>query len=263
MQTPLCERVVVVSGASSGIGYETAKQFAQAWQCSIAIGARRMDRLQELKDELFALGAREVYCESLDVRSDASTTNFVSQLMQRFPQIDVLVNNAGLVLGVDHIADGAVQDWQTIFDTNVIGLLRLSRLVLPIMKQRQCGHIINIGSISGRQVYEGGGPYCGTKHAVKAITGTLKLELNGLNIRVSSIDPGLVETEFSVVRLGSEEKAKQVYQGMQPLTGADVAACVLFAANAPSHVNIDEILLTPTAQASASKVARKPVAADE
>lgn len=253
----LKERVVLITGSSSGIGYETAKHFAQNWQCKLALGARRLSRLVELKAELLKLGASEVFCAELDVRSSDSSQAFIEAVHQQFSKVDVLVNNAGLVLGVDHIADGSPDDWQTIFDTNVLGLLRICRLVLPGMKQQCSGHVINIGSISGHQVYEGGGPYCGTKHAVKAITQTLKLELNGLNIRVTTIDPGLVETEFSLVRLGSEEKAKQVYQGMQPLTGADIAECVVFAASAPTHVNIDEIIVTPTAQASATKVARQ------
>jgi NADP-dependent 3-hydroxy acid dehydrogenase YdfG len=248
--------VVVITGASAGIGQSTARAFARCG-CHLVIGARREERLAELTPQLQDLGAASVLALPLDVRQADSVKSFYTAFKAKHEACDVLVNNAGLVLGVDHIADGNFDDWETILDTNVMGVLRMCRTFLPDMKTKQKGHVIMIGSISGHQVYEGGGPYCATKHAVNAITRTLKLELNGTNIRVSSIDPGLVETEFSVVRLGSESQAKKVYDGLTPLTGDDIAECVVFAASRPPHVNIDEMIVMPTAQAAVHKVHRE------
>ena len=248
-------KVVCITGASSGIGAATAEHFAELG-CKLILGARRIERLQSMKSRLIELGAPDVACLSLDVRSDESVTNFHKTAIKAHGCPDILVNNAGLVLGVDHIGDGSISDWQTIFDTNVLGVLRICRAFINDMKLAQHGHIIFVGSIAGHQVYEGGGPYCASKHGIKSIYQTLKLELCGTKIRISSIDPGMVETEFSIVRLGSEEKAKAVYDGLQPLTAMDVAECIGFAASRPAHVNIDDMIIMPREQASVHKVHR-------
>jgi NADP-dependent 3-hydroxy acid dehydrogenase YdfG len=251
-------RVVCVTGASAGIGRETAKLFARK-KDHIVIGARRVDRLEELCSELTTLGAASVLALPLDVRDQSSITNFVSKVQEKHKnKCDVLVNNAGLVLGVDHMADGKIDEWETVIDTNVMGVLRMTRMIVPIMKENNAGHIVMMGSISGHQVYEGGGPYCASKFAVKAISQTLRLELNGTNIRVTSIDPGMVETEFSLVRFNNDsDRAKAVYKGFTPLSPKDIADCVEFAVERPAHVNIDDIIIMPTAQASVSKTSRK------
>jgi NADP-dependent 3-hydroxy acid dehydrogenase YdfG len=251
-------RVVCVTGASAGIGRETAKLFARK-KDHIVIGARRVDRLEELCSELTTLGAASVLALPLDVRDQSSITNFVSKVQEKHKnKFDVLVNNAGLVLGVDHMADGKIDEWETVIDTNVMGVLRMTRMVVPFMKEHNAGHIVMMGSISGHQVYEGGGPYCASKFAVKAISQTLRLELNGTNIRVTSIDPGMVETEFSLVRFNNDsDRAKSVYKGFTPLSPKDIADCVEFAVERPAHVNIDDIIIMPTAQASVSKTSRK------
>ncbi|MFW7378190.1 MAG: SDR family NAD(P)-dependent oxidoreductase [Oligoflexus sp.] len=253
----LKRKVACITGASSGIGAATAAAFAEKG-CHIIAGARRKERLDRLAQEWQEMGAPSVLTLELDVRSDESVQNFQTVACQAFPKIDILVNNAGLVLGMDTIATGQSSDWQTILDTNVMGVLRICRSFIPSMIEAGSGHIMMIGSIAGHQVYEGGGPYCASKHAVKALTQTLKLELNGKGIRVTSIDPGMVETEFSIVRLGSEEKAKQVYRGLTPLVAADIADCIVFAASRPVHVNIDEMIVMPTAQAAVYKVHREP-----
>jgi serine 3-dehydrogenase len=172
--------------------------------------------------------------------------------------VDALFNNAGLALGVDHVAKGVISDWQVMLDTNVTGLLRVTRAFLPKMIEANHGHVINMGSIASHVVYEGGSVYCATKHAVRAITKTLRLELNGTPIRVSLIDPGMVETDFSLVRFKDDaERAKNVYKGVTPLTARDIAECVWFTAARPPHVNIEEIVVMPVDQAAPHKVNRK------
>ncbi|SME90014.1 SDR family NAD(P)-dependent oxidoreductase [Pseudobacteriovorax antillogorgiicola] len=246
---------VCITGASAGIGSATAQYFAQEG-CRIALGARRIERLQALRSQLLDLGAESVAVLPLDVQQDSSVTEFYDAVNSDLGSPDILVNNAGLVLGTDHIADGKISDWQTILDTNVMGVLRVCRAFIPKMKQAQRGHLIFVGSISGHQVYEGGGPYCASKHSVKAIYQTLKLELSGTKIRVSSVDPGMVETEFSLVRLGDEDAAKKVYEGFQPLTAEDIAECIGFIASRPAHVNIDDMIIMPREQATVYKVDR-------
>lgn len=253
----LLGKVVCITGASSGIGAASAKGFA-AEGCHLILGARRLDRLESLAPALRELGASSVTCHHLDVQDSSSVDRFYQQIKQEHKNIDVLINNAGLVLGLDTIATGNLEDWQTVINTNVMGVLRMCRKVLPDMVEARAGHIIMTSSISAHQVYEGGGPYCASKHALKALTRTLKLELCGTGVRVSSVDPGMVETEFSLVRLGSAEKAKKVYEGLSPLQAEDIADCIVFAASRPSHVNLDQIIIMPSDQATVYKLNRKP-----
>lgn len=249
-------KTVVITGASSGIGEACAIIFAKAGY-RIAIGARRIDRLEELAIKLKTSGAPDVLVLPLDVRNQNSVQEFSANIGKKFDKINVLINNAGLASGLDPVLTGKDEDWQAMIDTNVYGLLRVTRELLPAIIASGQGHIINMGSIAAFQTYANGAVYAGTKHAVKAITGALKLELNGLPVRVSSIDPGMVETEFSLVRLKDETKARGVYQGLIPLSAEDIAECVYFAASRPPHVNIDHILVMPTAQATVYKVHRE------
>lgn len=250
-------KYVCITGASSGIGEACAKVFAQKGY-NVALGARRIERLENLKRELVSLGAASVFFDYLDVCSDESITIFVQKMMDYFKQnLDILVNNAGLALGFEHIKDGNFEDWKTMFDTNVLGVLNITKKILPYMLTRNIGHVVFIGSIAGHQVYEHGAVYCASKHALKAIAKTLRLELNGTNIKVSTIDPGMVETEFSIVRLRNPHKAKKVYEGMNPLVAQDVAECVDFVVTRPAHVNIDEILVMPLDQASVYRLHRR------
>lgn len=249
-------RTVAISGASAGIGAACAEAFAREG-FAVALGARREERLTDLATRCKELGAAKVLVQALDVRSDDSVDRFAAAVQRELGPVDVLVNNAGLAVGVDPVATGKVHDWETMIDTNVTGLLRLTRKFLPAMIERKAGHVVNMGSIAGFQTYAGGAVYAGTKHMVRAITGALRYELNGTPIRVSEIDPGMVESEFSEVRLQDDAKAKAVYSGMTPLTPADIADCVVFAATRPPHVNIEHILIMPTDQASVYKVHRQ------
>lgn len=250
-------KVVCISGASAGIGQAIAERYATEG-FHLVLGARRLERLKEGEAGLLKRGAASVLSIELDVRSQDSVSTFVKEAFKRHQHVDILVNNAGLVLGTDTIENGSIEDWATIFDTNVLGVLRLCRQFLPAFRQQNSGHIVMIGSIAGHQVYEGGGPYCASKFSIKALSQTLRLELNGTAIRVSSIDPGMVETEFSQVRFrGDRNRAEQVYKGLTPLSAGDVADCVIFASSRPPHVNIDDIIIMPTDQASVYKVNRQ------
>lgn len=248
--------VAVISGASSGIGAACARSLAREG-FRLALGARRVERMTAMVEELRELGAPEVQVLALDVTVQKSVDAFADAVMKNFGRVDVLLNNAGLAAGLDPVATGKDEDWQAMLDTNVYGLLRLTRRLLPEMIRTNRGHIVNMGSIASFHTYANGSMYAGTKHAVKAITGALRLELSGTAIRVSEIDPGMVETEFSSVRLKDEERATAVYQGMTPLTGEDVAECVTFAVTRPAHVNLDHIIIMPTAQSSVYKVHRE------
>lgn len=249
-------KVICISGASSGIGAATAELLAEKGH-HLVLGARRIERLENMTAALLEKGAASVLCRSLDVRDEKSVQEFASAIKQKHNHIDVLLNNAGMVLGNAHVAQGNVDDWATVIDTNVMGVLRLTRSLLPDMIRRQSGQIVMLGSIAGHQAYEGGSAYCASKFALQAITKTLKLELNGTNIRVSTIDPGMVETEFSLVRFNQDkDKAKSVYTGLTPLTGRDIAECIEFVINRPTHVNIDDIIVMPTAQATVYKTHR-------
>ncbi|HYE77039.1 MAG TPA: SDR family NAD(P)-dependent oxidoreductase [bacterium] len=254
--TDLTGQVVLISGASAGIGAATARAFAEGG-CRLALGARRLDRLDLLAAELQESVAAEVFTHPLDVTDPGSIKDFTEAVHLHYGQVDILVNNAGLAVGVDPVLQATDEAWVAMLDTNVLGVLRLTRAVVPGMVARGRGHVVMLGSIAGRYFYEGGSVYCGTKWALRAITGALRIELNGTPIRISSIDPGMVETEFSVVRLGAQEKADKVYAGMTPLAPADIADCILWACTRPSHVNIDEILVQPVDQAYTVKVARR------
>jgi 3-hydroxy acid dehydrogenase/malonic semialdehyde reductase len=249
-------KVVVITGASSGIGLACAEVYAKEG-CALVLGARRIDRLQALRPILLDLGASRVLVSALDVRDLSSIRHFAEIVETQLGAVDILINNAGLAAGLDPVETGKDADWQAMLDTNVLGLLQVTRRFLPMMRRANQGHIVNMGSIAGFHTYANGAMYAGTKHAVKAISGALRLELNGTSIRVSEVDPGMVETEFSLVRLGDQSKADAVYEGMIPLRPEDIAECVHFATSRPPHVNIDHILVMPTDQASVYKVHRK------
>ena len=246
------ERVAVVTGASSGIGEATARGLAGAGY-RMVLGARREDRLMAVARELGGRGF------ALDVRDLTSIQGFARAIESEYGQVEVLVNNAGLAAGLQPLAEGSDDDWVQMMETNVIGLLRVTKALLPLLRRAPRAHIVNLGSVAGFEVYPGGVGYTASKHAVRAISKTLRLELVGEPIRVTEIAPGMVETEFSLVRFkGDRERAAAVYQGMQPLTGADVADCIVWAVTRPPHVNIDELVVRSIAQATTRDVARKP-----
>lgn len=253
----LKNHTVFITGASAGIGEACARAFAAAGS-RLLLAARRLERLTALREELKEEFGTETHLLALDVRDAGKVRAAVESLPEEWRAIDVLVNNAGLSRGLDPVQRGDLNDWEEMIDTNVKGLLYVSRAVLPGMTERGKGHVINIGSIAGREVYPAGNVYCATKHAVRALTKGMQIDLNGTGVRVTGVDPGMVETEFSIVRFhGNEEKAEGVYRGMTPLSAADVAAAVLFCATRPPHVNVHELLLMPTDQASATVVNRR------
>ena len=244
------ERIAVVTGASSGIGAASTRQLARSGFHVVA-GARRTDRLTPLAEEV---GATTL---PLDVTDPASVDAFAAAVGDRHGHADLLVNNAGTALGLDPVAEGSDQDWQTMLDTNVVGLLRVTRAFLPLLRAAPRAHVVNLGSIAGFEVYPGGAGYTASKHAVRAITDTLRLELNGEPIRVTEIAPGMVETEFSLTRFaGDQARADDVYAGVQPLTADDIADCIVWAVTRPPHVDIDFMVVRPVAQAASYKVAR-------
>jgi NADP-dependent 3-hydroxy acid dehydrogenase YdfG len=253
----LKDKVIVITGASAGIGRACATAFAAAG-ARLAIGARRIEALQEFAHTVREQYGVQIYAGKLDVCEAAQVEEFVAQTLQTFGRIDVLINNAGLALGLDKLFEGDERDWARMIDTNVMGALRMTRAVVRVMlEQPDGGHVINLGSIAGHVAYEGGGVYCATKHALRAITDALRLEVLGKPIRVGSIDPGMVETEFSGVRFrGDLGRAQTVYHGMTPLAPEDIAECAVFMASRPPHVCIDKILINPTDQAGL-KVSRR------
>ncbi len=245
----------LITGASSGIGGACAERLAKAGAKLILTG-RRKERLHDLAKKLQSEGA-QVYVASFDVRNNDEVVDFVKTIPTEFRNIRVLINNAGLAAGLDPIQSGDVDQWDRMIDTNLKGLLYMSRAVLPLMMEVKDAHVINIGSIAGKEVYGSGNVYCGTKHAVDALTRAMRIDLLPLNIRVSSVSPGLVETEFSLVRFeGDQDRASSVYKGYQPLLAEDIADAVAYILQAPSHVNIADILILPTAQASSRDVSR-------
>jgi 3-hydroxy acid dehydrogenase / malonic semialdehyde reductase len=255
--TSLKDALVLITGASSGIGAACVKKFAGVGSRLILI-ARRADRLGELEKHIRNTYNAEIYNVQLDVRDQHAVTSTIESLPDEWKEIDILVNNAGLSRGLDKIHEGNLEDWEEMIDTNVKGLLYVSKAVIPGMIGRSRGTIVNIGSIAGREVYQRGNVYCATKFAVDALTKGMRLDLVDTPIRVCTIDPGLVETEFSTVRFrGDAERAKNVYSGMTPLSADDVADAVLYAASRPPHVQCAEILLLPTNQASPTVVHRK------
>lgn len=249
----LKDKIALITGASSGIGEATARLLATSGY-KLILAARRIDRLRKLEAEL----RTSVHLIELDVRNQPAVEAAIGQLPEEWKPIDLLVNNAGLSRGLDKLHEGKIQDWEEMIDTNIKGLLFVSRAVIPGMVARGRGHIINVGSIAGHEVYPAGNVYCATKHAVDAITRGLRLDLNGTPIRVSTVDPGLVETEFSLVRYhGDKERAGRAYNGMKPLSPADVAEAIAWVADRPEHVQVAEVIILPTAQASTTTVSRK------
>lgn len=248
-------QTVLITGASSGIGAACAQTFAQAG-ARLILAARRRDRLEQLASQV--ANPDVIHLLPLDVRDPSQVETALNSLPKPWSHIDVLINNAGLSRGLDKLHEAKRSDWEEMIDTNVKGLLYVTRAVVPGMVERGQGHVINIGSIAGHQTYPGGSVYCATKAAVRALTEGLKLDLLGTPIRVSAVDPGMVETEFSQVRFhGDTERAKQVYRGMTPLTPNDIAEIVLFCATRPPHVNISDIVVLATDQSSATLVHRR------
>jgi NADP-dependent 3-hydroxy acid dehydrogenase YdfG len=247
-------KIAVVTGASSGIGAASARALAAAG-FQVVLGARRLERLLDVAREINAAGAAEAVALTLDVADAVSVEVFAAAV----PRVHLLVNNAGGAQGLEPIAAARDDDWRTMWEVNVLGLMRMTRALLPALLASGDGHVVNLGSVAGFETYAGGAGYTSVKHAVRAISRTLRLELLGKPVRVTEIDPGMVETEFSQVRFrGDQEKASAVYRGMQPLTAEDVADCVVWAATRPSHVNVDEIVVRPRDQATAHHVHRRP-----
>lgn len=243
-------KIVFITGASSGIGEGCARKFAsQGW--NLILNARNVAKLEDLKNELETAYGIQVYVLPFDVRDRKHAADLLASLPEEWKGIDVLVNNAGLVIGVDKEFEGNLDEWDIVIDTNIKSLLAMTRLVVPGMVGRGRGHVINIGSIAGDAAYPGGSVYCATKAAVKALSDGLRIDLVDTPLRVTNIKPGMVETNFSVVRYrGNKEAADHFYEGIRPLTGDDIAETVYFAASAPEHIQIAEVLLMPTYQAT-------------
>lgn len=247
-------RIALITGATSGIGEATARLLAVN-NFDLILCGRRKERLKNLISALEK--STRITTLSFDVRSQNETETAITSLSAEWKNIDVLVNNAGNAHGLDPIQTGNVEDWDAMIDINVKGLLYVTRAVLPVMVQRGQGHIVNIGSIAGKEIYGNGNVYCASKFAVDALTKGMRIDLNAHNIKVTGIHPGLVETEFSLVRFkGDEERSKNVYKGLIPLRGEDVADLILFAVTRPPHVVVADLVVLPTAQASATVVKR-------
>ncbi|MCX6572866.1 MAG: SDR family oxidoreductase [Candidatus Aminicenantes bacterium] len=253
----LKDKIVFITGASAGIGEATARAFA-AEGARILLCARRIERIEKLGRALESEHKSAVHAFRLDVRDQAAVDRAIAGLPAEWRAIEVLINNAGLSRGLDKLPHGLLSDWEEMIDTNVKGLLYVTRAVLPGMIERGRGHIINIGSLAGYEVYPAGNVYCATKFAVRALSKGLRLDLNGTPIRVSEVAPGMVETEFSLVRFhGDAERAGKVYQGLTPLGPDDIADAVVWCATRPLHVNVSEVVVMPTAQASTTLVHRR------
>jgi NADP-dependent 3-hydroxy acid dehydrogenase YdfG len=249
--------IACITGATAGIGEATAIQLAKL-NYDLIITGRRQDRLDKLANSLKSSHGISVHTLCFDIRNADETQKAISSLPEAFSNIDVLVNNAGLAAGLDPIQTGNLDHWDRMIDTNVKGLLYITRSIVPGMIERKAGHIVNIGSIAGKEVYANGNVYCASKHAVDALSRGMRLDLVQHGIKVTNIAPGLVETEFSLVRFEQDaDKAKNVYKGMSPLTGADIADCVAFAITRPAHVVIGDLLVLPAAQGNSTTVIRK------
>jgi 3-hydroxy acid dehydrogenase/malonic semialdehyde reductase len=248
----LIKRIALITGATSGIGEATARTLASN-DFKLILCGRRKDRLQKLASELQQY--TEVTTLSFEVRNQKEVANSIDSLPDAWRTIDVLINNAGNAHGLDPIQTGSIDDWDAMLDINVKGLLYVTKAVLPVMTSRNSGHIINIGSIAGKEIYANGNVYCASKFAVDALTKGMRIDLNAHSIKVTAIHPGLVETEFSIVRFkGDEERSKNVYKGFDPLMGKDIADLILFVLTRPAHVVIADLVVLPTAQASATVV---------
>jgi len=249
-------KTVLITGATSGIGLSCARKFAENGD-RLILTSRSGNKLTEIKDELKAMGA-DVLTLTFDVRDRSAAVLAIKNLPKEWSEIDVLINNAGLALGLEPEYEGNLDDWETMIDTNIKGLLNMTRLIVPGMVERDRGHIINIGSVAGDAAYAGGNVYCATKAAVKVLSDGLRIDVANTSIRVTNLKPGLVETNFSNIRFhGDTERAANVYKGIKPLSGDDIADVALYAANAPSHVQIAEVLILATHQASGSVIVRK------
>lgn len=250
-------KTALITGASSGIGAACAYELAKIGYNLILL-ARRGDKLQTVADAILAAYNVNVFVVVVDITDYPAVNKLISDNLDVWGDIDILVNNAGVAIGLDQLPAGEFASWQLMFNTNVLGLLNITQQILPAMVERNSGHIINIGSISSHEVYAGGTVYCATKHAEKAITKGLSLDLNNTNIKVTSVDPGMVQTEFSKVRFNNDvEKFDKVYDGFEPLSASDVADAVLYVATRPAHVKVAQLTLLPTAQASVTTVNRK------
>ncbi|MBL7896408.1 MAG: SDR family oxidoreductase [Bacteroidia bacterium] len=248
--------IALVTGATSGIGKCTAEEFAKH-NYNLIITGRRNDRLQEFKKELEEKYKVKVYTACFDIRKLSEVESAISNLPGEFKAIDVLVNNAGLAAGLAPIQDGNVDHWERMIDTNIKGLLFVTKCVSKLMIERKKGHIINVGSIAGKEAYANGNVYCGTKHAVDALNKGMRIDLLPHNIKVSAVNPGMVETEFSIVRFdGDESRAKKVYEGFEPLRPEDIAETIFWISNRPAHVNINDVIIMPAAQANSTTVKR-------
>lgn len=250
------QKTVLITGATSGIGLGCARKFAENGDRLILTG-RNAEKLEAIRKELSEKGT-QVITFAFDVRDSKAARMAIESLPQEWQQIDVLVNNAGLALGLEPEYEGNLNDWEIMIDTNIKGLLIMTRLIVPQMVKRNSGHIINIGSVAGDAAYAGGNVYCATKAAVKALTDGLRIDVADTAVRVTNLKPGLVETNFSNIRFkGDTERAAKLYQGIKPLTGEDIADVAVYAANAPAHVQIAEVLILATHQASGSVIVRK------
>jgi 3-hydroxy acid dehydrogenase / malonic semialdehyde reductase len=250
-------KIVLITGASSGIGKACAEAFANE-KANLILAARRIGRLTKIADSLekkFGIKTRTL---ELDVRNISAVKKSIGSLGKEWEKIDILINNAGLARGFNKVYEGEIDNWEEMIDTNLKGLLYISRSVLPGMVERKKGHVINIGSTAGHEVYPNGNVYCATKFAVNALTKAIRMDCLEHRIKVSTVDPGMVETEFSIVRFsGDKNRADKVYEGLSPLVAKDIADAVVYCATRPAHVNINEIILTPLAQASSTQVIRK------
>jgi len=265
MESPLKGKWVLITGASSGFGAAAAAAFGFAG-ARLLLGARRVTKLRQTAAAARRAGAPEAHSHALDVSSTASVESFVSWATGKIQRrgardrhLHILINNAGGAHGLEPVAEGRDEDWETMLQTNVLGVLRMTRAALPLMLGRPGGAIINIGSVASREAYVGGAAYCAAKAGELQITRTLRLELCGTGLRVCSVDPGLAETEFSLVRFkGDAARARQLYENVQPLTASDVAEILVWVANRPEHVCVDELVVRPTAQASMNRIHRGP-----
>ena len=257
MSSRLAGKWVLITGASSGFGAAGARAFATEGS-HLILGARRLDRLKSVADECRAAGAKEVQFHSLDVTSTESVEGFAQWIRGFTPRVDVLINNAGGAHGLEPIAEGRDEDWEAMIQANILGVLRMTRAILPLIPHDSGATILNIGSIAGRTPYEKGAAYCASKAGELALTRSLRLELCGTGIRVASLDPGLAETEFSLVRFkGDSDRAARVYTGTNPLVAQDIAEAMVWIAGRPAHVCIDEMVIKPVDQAAVHKVHRR------
>jgi len=243
-------KLVFITGASLGIGKASAFAFAEMG-CRLIISSRRKEMVDQIAEEIREKHKIEVVTLKIDVRSEEEVRNAINSLPDELKKIDILINNAGLAMGFAKLYEDDPENWEVMIDTNIKGLLYVTHAVVKLMAERESGHVINIGSIAGHTAYPNGSVYCATKHAVAAITNSLRMDVLDKNIRVSTVDPGMVETNFSVTRFhGDEERAKSVYKGYKPLTAEDIAETVVFCATRPPHVNINEMVVMPSVQAN-------------